>query len=97
MSASDKKPDEFKPLDAYDVSDENPAMIANHMRALQREVRAGFEMVTQKLLTAIERLNNRYDITDDRVTALERRATDAERRLDAIEKLKRRKTARKRK
>lgn len=88
--------DEFKPVTAFDVSDENPAMIANHMRALQREVRAGFEMVTQKLLTAIERLNNRYDITDDRVTALERRATDAERRLEALEK-KRRTAARKKK
>lgn len=68
------------------VSDENPAVLANHMRALQREVHAGFEMITQKLLTAIERLTNRFDDMSSRIADLERWQSRTDARLAALEK-----------
>lgn len=87
--------DDFKPSAAFDVSDENGAMLANHMRALQREVHSGFEMITQKLLTAIDRLNQKLDDLVDWKNEVTRWQADTDRRLAALEKAKRRKTARK--
>lgn len=80
--------EKYKPVTAADVSDDNPRMIANHLRSLQSEMRSGFELITSKLLTAIERLNNRFDDVLDRVSNLERRVA-------ALEKSKRRKAGKK--
>jgi hypothetical protein len=69
-------------------------MLAGHLRALQREMRSGFELITNKLLTAIERLNNRLDVLVDRQSISDRRIDDHERRLAALEtKAMRRKPA----
>jgi hypothetical protein len=61
----------WTPVTAEDVTDGN--LVAGQLRALQREVRSGFELVTNKLLHAIERIGNRLEDHSDRITALERR------------------------
>lgn len=100
--------DGFKPTSAWDVSDENPLALANQLRALKREVHAGFELVTNKLLTSIERMADKFDDLVDKFdneiarraayeARTDQRLTDAEARLAALEKAKRRKPAKKRK
>lgn len=84
---------DFKAADAFDVSDENPAVIANHLRALQREVRSGFEILGQRVLTAIERIEHRLDVITDRQALSERRIDDLDRRVASLEAKKRRKPA----
>lgn len=83
--------DEFKPLTAADLADDNPTMIAGHLRTLQREVRSGFELITNKLLVAIERLDNKFSDALDRISQLERDHTDLARRVSALEQPKKRK------
>lgn len=60
------------PVTAADVRDDNPQMLANHLRALQTEMRSGFELLGTKLLTAIERFGERLDDYSDRLAHLER-------------------------
>jgi len=78
----------FKPVAAHDVNDDNPAMVANHLRSLQREVRAGFELLGNKLLVTMERMDARQDAFDDQLTMLQRRIAE----LEAKSKPKRKST-----
>ena len=71
----------FKPVTAADVTDEK--LVAGQLRALKREVHAGFELLGNKLLVVLERMNNRQDATDDRLTVLERRVNALEAALKA--------------
>lgn len=68
----------FKPVAPHDVNDENPLMVANHLRALQREVRAGFELLGNKLLVTMERMDARQDAFDDQLLVLQRRVAELE-------------------
>jgi hypothetical protein len=70
--------DGFKPGDAFDVSDENPQVIAEHLRALQREMREGFDLV----MSALGRITK--TIEGDHV-----RDSDIEQRVAALEQPKR--------
>lgn len=89
--------DERTPLTAFDVSDDNPTMIAGHLRALQREVRDGFDSIGRALV-ALTRIEARLDVLVDRQNVTERRVDDIERRVATLEnKPKRRKTAARRK
>ena len=47
QDASSKR--QYVPVTAFDVSDENPNMLANLLRALTAEVRAGFEMLREEM------------------------------------------------
>lgn len=69
---------------ASDVSDDNPRMIAGQLRALQRDVNAGFESIAQAL-KAFERIESRLDVIIDRQNETDRRIRDHERRLAALE------------
>jgi hypothetical protein len=69
----------YQSLDAFDVSDENPEVIARQIRDLTREIRAGFEMLAQEIKT----LRKLYESTEDRVADLEQRG---EPRRKAIKK-----------
>lgn len=59
-------------LDAFDVSDENPEVIANHLKALAREVRAGFEMLTEEIKNLRRTIDQRDNNTKDEITAIKR-------------------------
>ncbi len=73
--------DRFDPVTRDDVAEDNPRMIVGELRALQREVRSGFELVMARLLTAIERMSNRQDDQADRISELERRVDALEARF----------------
>ena len=82
----------WKPVAAADVTDDK--LVAGQLRALQREVRDGFDAIARSL-TAFERIEARLDVLIDRQNVTERRVDDIERRLTALEsKPKRRKPAR---
>jgi hypothetical protein len=89
------KDDDFKPATVHDTADENPAMIGNHLRALQREVRDGFDSIG-RALTALSRIEERLIVVIDRQNVLEHRLDAHEIRLLALES-KRRRAARPRK
>lgn len=84
--------DDFKPADAFDVSDENPAMLANHMRALQGEMRSGFELLNERLIPMITRIEEKLDDLGVRLTRVEKTQVEQAReqkrlseRIDALE------------
>lgn len=62
----------FKPLTAADVADENPAVIARRLDALARDVRGGFELLDNRLMTIMERHERRLDRLEEQVTELRR-------------------------
>lgn len=76
--------DEFKPVTAFDVSDENPLAVAGQMRALQREVRDGFESIG-RALTALARIEERLIVVIERQNFAERRIDTVEKRIGAVE------------
>lgn len=86
---------------AADLTDENPRVLANHMRAIQREMHSGFELLAQKLLTAINRVNEKLDDLIDWKREVTRWQAETDERLAALErqplptaKVRRRKPAR---
>lgn len=78
--------DGFTPATGADVAEDNPRMIAGELRALKRDVNAGFELMTQKVLTRLDRFDQKLDVVIDRQNHLERRLDDVERRLSALER-----------
>ncbi len=75
--------DGFTPATGADVADDNPRMIAGELRALKRDVNAGFELMTQKVLTRLDRFDQKLDVVIDRQNVFERRLDDVERRVAA--------------
>ena len=69
MSSDSTKPG-YVPVAPADVTDER--LVAGQLRALQNEVRSGFELLATKLLTAIERLGQQHEDLEDRVASVER-------------------------
>lgn len=68
---------DFAPGDSFDVSDENPIFLSNLLRALQREMRAGFEMLREEM-----RHDHRIrETNEDRITDLEQRVAAREQPL----------------
>lgn len=59
---------ERPPVTAFDVSDENPDVLANLLRAVQREMRSGFEMLREEM----RHLRADRTADYDRLTDLER-------------------------
>lgn len=76
---------EYVPVTAADVADENPIAIANHLRALQREVRSGFELITNRLETMMDRFAERQDDHAFRIAQLESDSSRTDQRLAALE------------
>lgn len=74
----------FEPSGAADHTDDNPKVIAQTIRALQRETRAGFESIAEAL-KAFARIESRLDVLIDRQNETDRRVADHERRLAALE------------
>lgn len=68
----------FKPSTAADAAEDNPRVIANQLRALQRDVKAGFERMDVRFETIIEKILVVVDDLSHRVTSLERRVTALE-------------------
>lgn len=68
--------DGFKPITPDQVTDEK--LVAGQLRALQREVRDGFESIAQSL-KAFERVDAKLDVIIDRQNVMESR-------LDVIDK-----------
>ncbi len=71
---SDDVDSKFEPVTARDVTDEK--LVAGQLRALQLEVREGFELMGTRLLTMLERIELKMDVLTDRVTRLERDRID---------------------
>jgi hypothetical protein len=65
--------DKFPAAMVGDANDDR--LVAGHLRALQREVRAGFELLGNKLLAAMERMDHRQDAFADELVDLRRRVT----------------------
>lgn len=85
-----------------DEADDQPRVLANHVRALQREVRSGFEIITQKVLDRLDRFDARLDVVIDRQNEADRSLADlrqaqarTEARLTALETKRRKSAARK--
>lgn len=68
---------------AEDVTD--GALVAGQLRALKTEVHSGFELLTSKLMTGIEKLGQKLDDLGDRVGQLEREQGAIDRRVAALE------------
>lgn len=75
----------WQPSQTGDNADTEPRVIANHLRALTREMRDGFDAIG-RALTVLTRIEERLIVVIDRQNVLERRLDDHDRRLDALEK-----------
>jgi phage shock protein A len=62
----------WSPVTPEDVAEDNPSMLANHIRALQLEVRDG----DARIIRAVERLAERIDPLVERIEELERKVSD---------------------
>jgi hypothetical protein len=79
-----KKPKkQFKASTVADNAEDNPRVIANQLRALQREMRAGFELLGNKLLVTMERMDQRQDAFGAELAELRRRIAELEAKLEA--------------
>jgi hypothetical protein len=76
--------DDRKIVDAWDVSDENPLAVANQLRALQRDVRDGFDGIG-RALQALTRIEERLHVVIDRQNHADTRMDAMERRISALE------------
>lgn len=65
-----------------DCADDNPTMIAGHLRTLQREMRDGFDSIG-RALGALVRIEERLVVLIDRQNVLERRVDENEKRTAA--------------
>jgi hypothetical protein len=81
----------WQPVTPAQVADDHPSMLANHMRALQREMRDGFDGIGRALV-ALTRIESRLDVVIERQNlielrqdAIERRQAESDRRLAALE------------
>jgi len=72
----------FKPVSRDEVSD--VSLLPGQFRELQREVRAGFEMIADRLLTQIDRLSQRADDQQFDIERLKSGETTTRRELDAL-------------
>lgn len=68
----------FTPATMHDVAEDNPRMIVNQLRAVQRDMKAGFdrmdvrfETILKKVLTVVDDLAHRMTTLEQRVAALE--------------------------
>lgn len=68
-----------------DVADDHAPAIANQLRALQREVRSGFELITTRLETMMDRFAERQEDHAHRIDQLERDRARTDQRLAALE------------
>ncbi len=75
--------DTFAPIRPSDVTDER--LVAGQLRALQAEVRSGFELLTGRLETMMTRFAERQDDHAQRIDQLERDRTRTDERLTALE------------
>lgn len=66
----------FSPVTAFDLSDENPIFLSNLIRALTREMRAGFEMLREEIRTDRKQREALIDRVDEleRIVPLRRKA-----------------------
>ena len=71
--------DDHTPVTAADVDENNPSMVRGELRALQREVRSGFELITQKVLDRLDQVDGKLDVLVDRQNVLDRRQDAIER------------------
>lgn len=76
-----------------DVSDTNPEMQANHIRSLQREMRAGNELIAMRL-DRLEKRDERIELLLADLLALYQKQAELHAALDE-NAMKRRKAARK--
>lgn len=63
----------FAPVTGADMSDENPFFLANLLRALQREMRDGFESLREEMRRDRKQRELRDEQADYRFTDLEQR------------------------
>lgn len=98
MSDSDLD-DKFKPVQSEDVSDLK--LLPGQFRQFAADVRLSFELLNERLMPMLNRLEHALDDLNVRVTRIEKDALAADRRLNAIEQqlsvAKRKQQARKRK
>lgn len=80
-----KDDDTFRPVDAFDVSDDNPEVIARHLRLLAAEMRSGFEAIRVAFDSGLARIHDRLDDLVDDVAELRADVNDHERRIRALE------------
>jgi hypothetical protein len=67
----------WQPSQTGDNADDHPKVIANHLRALTREMRDGFDGIGRALV-ALTRIDEKLDVVIDRQNVLERRQDAAD-------------------
>lgn len=75
--------DEFKPTDRGDVDD--LALLPRRFELFASEVRQSFEMLGDKILPALTRIEEAVIDLGERVSRLERDAVEVNRRIAALE------------
>lgn len=76
--------DDYNPVTPFDVSDDNPQAVSHSVRALQREMRDGFDSLGRSL-AALTRIEERLVVIIDRQNHSDRRLDEHERRIAALE------------
>ncbi len=84
-----KGPVEFIPSVAGELADDDPRMLHNWLRALQIEMRGGFELLGNKILPTLERIEGAVVDLRLRVAELETAKHRTDARLDALERPRR--------
>lgn len=72
--------DGFKPVSAFDVSDENPAVVARRLDRLHTDVLERFDNI-ERALVAIAKFDEKLDVIIDRQNVTDRRVDETARQL----------------
>lgn len=82
--------DTYRPLQASDVADDNPQMLAQSIRLLRGEMKDGFRSMVEtfgdKIMPALERIESRMTEYDARFAQLERSVLSLKDRVAAVER-----------
>jgi hypothetical protein len=74
----------WQPVRPSDVADDHPSMVAGHLRALQREMRDGFQSIAMAL-KAFERIDGKLDVVIERQNYQDKRLDALEFRIATLE------------
>lgn len=73
----------FEPARVGELDD--LALLPGEFRAFRAEIRSAFELLTNRIMPALERIEQRQDHQDHRITAVERAQRDTQQRIEALE------------
>ncbi len=76
-------PTDYVPVTREEVADDHPHMLAGHIRALQSEMRAGFDLLGNRIIEELRSIRQMIDGHEYRLLTIEREHLEQHRRHTA--------------